>query len=248
MTKECYKKEVLEVAKNVLKIVAESNSKEIKNNEKLMIEFARHGENYFKDNKVKLMIVGRASGKTEKPHLNVTEYDSGKCSINEKKIETCFNEYYYEMEPLRWIHKKEDGKRYIDSKPFFGFSKKVYLKLTGAIDEPEWYKNICYTNLCKIISSEEAGNPSESLKKNQLKNGMLKMLEIEIAYYQPTHILVLDSASEDHSWTSKEFKDELKDYVSCQNSSIKICFSDRPEFRGYEELKRKVIMQFRAKI
>ena len=106
MELECYKKEVMEVAKNVLEVISKGKSKEIKNGEPLMIEFARHGENYFNDNKVKFMVVGRASGKTKKPHLAVTEYTAEGCSINEKKIEKCFNEYYYETDHLSWIHRK----------------------------------------------------------------------------------------------------------------------------------------------
>jgi len=241
---EEYKESVLTIAKSTLESVVQGKSKEVKEKHPLMIEFARHGEKYFSDSKVKLMVVGRASGKTEKVHLTVTEFNSEKCVINEKKIEDCFNEYYYEPASLNWIHKKEGENRYIDSKPFFGFTKKVYLDLVGVTDEIEWYKNICYTNLCKIISSERGGNPSERLKKIQLNNGMLKLLEIEIAYYQPTHILVLDSATENHSWSTKEFKDELRNYVSRQEPGIKICFTDRPEFREHDVLKKKVLIEF----
>lgn len=238
---ESYKYNVIEIAKNAFDDVMKNKSDEINNSRPLMIEFARHGENYFNDNKVKLMIVGRASGTTKKPHLTVTKYDTGKCTISEKKIADCFEEYYYE--DLGWIHKKGDN-RYVDSKPFFGFSKKVYLDLVGVTDEPEWYKNICYTNLCKIISSEVGGNPSEKLKSIQLENGMLELLKTEIDYYKPTHILVLDSATEEHSWSSNELKDAIKKHVINHNPKIKICFSDRPEFRGYEALKEKVLIEF----
>jgi len=236
MTKECYEKRVLEIAKIAFENIAKSKAKEVKaGNPQLFIEFARHGENYFSNNKVKLMVVGRASGKfkKEKVNLAVTEAGAGGYIINEKKIEECFNEYYNEEDNLSWIHRKEGESRYIDSKPFFNFVKKVYKNLTEE-DNPEWYKNICYTNICNIISIG-GGNPSEKLKKAQLQaGGMLELLKVEIEYYKPTHILVIDSASEDHSWTTKEFKDEVRGYAS--GKGIKVSFSDRPEIRRHEDL------------
>jgi len=243
-----YKEKVLSVAKNAFERIINGKFKEIKeiredkeNEKSLIFEFARYGENYFQNDGVRLMVVGRAAGKFKRPKVGLAVIKQGSNGINisEEQIEKCFNEYHYEEKALSWIHKKEaDDKFYLDSKPFFGFSKKIYLELSKEGENPEWFKNICYTNLCKIISTE-GGNPSEKLIHAQMKRDMLELLKIEIDYYRPTHILVLDSATEEHSWSTKEFKEEMRAYVSEQEPGIKICFSNRPEYRGNNELMKQ---------
>ena len=245
-----YKEQVLSVAKNAFERIVDGKFKEIKEiredkegERSLMFEFARYGESYFQSDGVRLMVVGRATGKFRqaKTHVAVVKQGDNGIYISEEQIEKCFNDYHYDEEHLGWIHRKdENGKRYLDAYPFFGLSKRVYHNLTKTGENPEWFKNICYTNLCKIISTE-GGNPSEKLKKFQMKKDMLDLLKIEMGYFQPTHVLILDSASENHSWTTKEFKDEIRDYAANHEPRIRVCFSDRPEFRDRDELTGKAV-------
>lgn len=245
-----YKEKVLAIAEKAFERVVEGDSKEIKeirednaNKKSLIFEFARYGENYFQNDGVRLMVVGRATGKFKQPkdYLAVIKQGSNGVYVSEEQIEKCFNDYHYDGEHLSWIHKKgENDNRYLDSKPFFGFSKRVYLELAKNGENPEWFKNICYTNLCKIISTE-GGNPSEKLKQSQMKSDMLDLLKIEMDYFQPTHILILDSASENHSWTTKEFKDGIREYAANHEPRVRVCFSDRPEFRSRSKLTDKAM-------
>lgn len=245
-----YKEQVLSVAKNAFERIVDGKFEEIKEiredkegEKSLMFEFARYGENYFQNDGVRLMVVGRATGKFRqaKTHLAVVKQGDNGIYISEEQIEKCFNDYHYDEEHLGWIHRKdENNKRYLDSKPFFGLSKRVYFELDQDGENPEWFKNICYTNLCKIISTK-GGNPSDDLIQAQMKSDMLELLKIEMNYFQPTHVLILDSASEDHSWTTKEFKDEIRDYVANHKPRIRVCFSDRPEFRSWNQLRDKAV-------
>ena len=251
---ENYRKNVIEKGEAAFKFILSSPQKpcEIQKKESLMIEYARHGENYLnlKDNEIKFMVVGRAPGKFDaKKSCSVINYDNMTTNVN--AIEHCFAVHFYEKEQcnikenLSWIH-SEDAKRnkkYIDSFPFFSFSKKVYLKLTDQRQDFDWYKNICYSNIFKIVSLT-GGNPSSHSILMQEKF-MLEIFKAEIAYYKPTHILVLDSETDSHCWCSVDFKNAIKDYA--KNHKTKVCFSNRPEFRKTTDLMTTVERDFDIK-
>ena len=241
-----YKKSVIEIGKKAFEDVKKRTSSEMSNNKSLMIEFARHGELYSKNEEIRLMIVGRATGcfDEEKEDCRVIECENGN-QINEERLKHCFEDYN-ENDHLNWIHSQDvrKGNKYIDSFSFFSFSKKVYLALMRQEQDYEWFKKICYTNMFKIISTK-GGNPSVKLRNAQ-KGKMLEIMKVEIDYYKPTHILVLDSrTTKNHCWHDEEFRECLKEYV--QKVGAKISFSDRPERREHDPLLEVVKADFELK-
>lgn len=239
-----YKEKVIKIGCLAFEDIIKYCTDEIKSKTPLMIEYARHGENYLDNDKVKLMVVGRAPGNFgEKTKCSVIDYNS--MTYNEKTIEYCFSEHYYEKEKLNWIHDDNvrKGRRCIDSFPFFSFSKKVYLKLANQNQDFEWYKNICYSNIFKIVSLK-GGNPSNGSRFLQEKY-MLEIFMSEIDFYKPTHILVLDSETDEHCWCSADFKNKIKTYA--KNNDTKICFCNRPEFRKTIDLMAIVDRDFDIK-
>ncbi len=227
-----YKNKVIKSGEEAFNAILNRKCKpfEIKNKTPLMIEYARHGENYFNlnENVVRFMVIGRAPGNfEEKTDCGVINHEN--MTVDKNIIEHCFDVHYNEEDPLSWIHRDDvkRGKRYIDSFPFFSFSKKVYLKLTDQKQDYEWYKNICYSNIFKIVSLI-GGNPSDESMQIQEKY-MAEILKTEISHYKPTHILILDSETDAHSKSSAGFKKEIKMYA--EENGSKICFSNRPEFR-----------------
>lgn len=126
-------------------------------------------------------------------------------------------------------------KRYIDAKPFFRFAKKVYLRLTEKEQNFEWYKNICHSNIYKIVSTS-GGNPSSRLIKAQEKE-MLQIMKVEFEFFRPTHILVIDGEGEEHCWCTR-IKADLK--KNAESFGAKIWFSDRPETRKAEDLIKRI--------
>ncbi len=241
-----YRDKVIESGKEAFEAVIKGQPEEITNKTPLMIEYARHGKNYFNinDNDIKLMVVGRAPGNFgEKTTCSVINYDN--MTVDKNTIEHCFDVHYKEEDHLSWIHRNDvkRGKRYIDSFPFFSFSKKVYLKLTEQKQNYEWYKNICYSNTFKIVSLI-GGNPSDESMQIQEKY-MTEILKAEISHYKPTHILILDSETDAHSKSSADFKKEIKTYA--EENGRKICFSNRPEFRKTIDLMAIVNRDFDIK-
>ncbi len=226
---QTYKENIIQLGKETFEAVIAGQPDEITTKTPLMIEYARHGENYFNlNNNVKFMIIGRAPGKFgEKSDCSVINYDN--MTADKNTIDHCFDVHYNEEKHLSWIHSNDvkRGNRYIDSFPFFSFSKKVYLKITKQKQDFEWYKNICYSNIFKIVSLT-GGNPSNKSMQIQEKY-MIDILKAEISRYKPTHILILDSETDAHSKTSADFKKEIKAFAEEYES--KICFCNRPEFR-----------------
>lgn len=231
---EIYKEKVIKAGEIAIQNVIEQKPKAIKNKEPLMIEYARYGKDYFQNNKIKFMVVGRAPGGFKnKNDCNVMiESDNNIYSFDREKISYCFDVHC--KEGLNWIHapNKEKGKRFIDAKPFFRFAKKVYLKLTEQEQDIEWYKNICHSNIYKIVSTT-GGNPSSKLAKAQ-EEEMINILMAEIEHFKPTHILVIDGEGLEHCWCPPKYKERLKNYAS--ECSAKIWFSDRPEVNSADKL------------
>lgn len=239
-----YRKRVIEVGAVAFEDIIRCCPDEILMETPLMIEYARQGDNYFNNGKVRLMVVGRAPGVFgEKTDCSVIDYKS--MSVDEKVIEHCFDVHYDEDQHLSWIHSQcaKRGNRYVDSFPFFSFSKKVYLKLMNQKQDFEWYRNICHSNIFKIVSLK-GGNPSDESKRIQEKY-MIEIFKAEIEFYRPTHILVLDSETEQHCWISADFKKKIKVYA--EECGSKICFSNRPEFRKTDDLMTTVNRDFGIK-
>ena len=229
-----YRDKVIEAGEAALNAVTESQTKEIKTKTPLMIEYARHGENYKNSNKVRFMVVGRAAGRFDKKSdFSVIDYNN--ITVDKSVIEYCFDEQH-NKDHLEWIHKpKEERKRYercLDSKAFYRFAKNVYLRLTNQIEEVEWYKNICHSNIYKI-SSTEGGNPDWKTKCVQ-EEKMIEIMEYEFKHFKPTHILVIDSETNEHCWCLENNKNRLRKYAS--DCGAKIWFSNRPERKSKQEL------------
>lgn len=218
-------------------------------NENFVVEYARKGENYFSNNPIRLMVVGRVAGlfgksedgKFAKHHLSTLKNNNGKWEVDKEQIERCFKEYY-EKDNMDWIHHERDnvkGRRHIDSKHFFRFAKMVYLKLTEQDQDFEWYKNICNSNIYKIISPV-GGNPTWAVIKRQEKT-MAKIMKLEFEFFEPTHILVMDGENESCCWCN-EIKEDLRRYA--ENIGAKICFCNRPEVNKSDELMETVKKDF----
>lgn len=241
-----YRDKVIELGKEAFDAILNRKRKpcEIKDKTPLMIEYARHGENYFnlKNDDVKFMVVGRAPGLFHKGNGKEREL-VGKidCSVidyitnaaNSAKIEHCFDVHYNEEEHLSWIHMTKEnmdkGDRYIDSKRFFGFAKKVYLNLIKQEQDIEWYKNICHSNVFKIVPIS-GGNPRCALRNAQIKE-MAEIFKAEIDFYKPTHILIIDGRENSPCWCFG-IKEEIERYA--KSLGVKIWFSNRPEYKSNE--------------
>ena len=229
-----YREMVIEEGKKAFDGIIKEQPEEITNKTPLMIEYARYGNNYENNHNVKFMVVGRAAGKfEEKSSFSVINYDN--LTIDNNIIETCFDEQH-NNDHLEWIHKPQtERKRYercLDSKAFYRFAKRVYLKLTNQTEEIEWFKNICHSNIYKITSTE-GGNPSWQMKLAQ-EDKMLNIMECEFKKYNPTHILVIDSETDAHCWCPEEHKNRLRKYAS--DCGAKIWFSNRPERKSKKAL------------
>lgn len=229
-----YRDKVIEAGEAAFNNVAKGQTDEIRTKTPLMIEYARHGENYKIGNKIRFMVVGRAAGRfDEKADFSVIDYND--ITVDKSVIEYCFDEQH-NKDHLEWIHKpKEERKRYercLDSKAFYRFAKRVYLRLTNQFEEVEWYKNICHSNIYKITSTE-GGNPDWETKCVQ-EEKMIEIMEYEIKYFRPTHILVIDSETDAHCWCLENNKNQLRGYAS--DCGAKIWFSNRPERKSRKKL------------
>ena len=253
-----YRNKVIELGEEAFNAILNRKRKpcEIKNKTPLMIEYARHGENYLNlgNDDVKLMVVGRAPGsfckdkneeknKVGKIECNVIDYTISAPDTN--KVKYCFDTHYYEEDHLSWIHKEkeEKGERYIDAKPFFSLAKAVFLELTKKKQDFEWYKSICHSNIYKIVPTC-GGNPNVALRKAQ-EDAMAEILNAEIQYYKPTHILVIDSRTSLHCFCSDSFKESIKECA--KNNGAKISFSDRPEINKNSDLVKFIREDFDLK-
>ncbi len=250
---EKYKKNVINLGEEALRNIIEAKPRLRTStlNRNFIIEYARKGENYSSNNKIRFMVVGRAAGafgeyeneKYAKHHLSVLKNDNSSWEVDKKQIEECFDEYY-ERDHMDWIHHERDaekGRRYVDSKPFFRFAKTVYLKLTAQEQDFEWYKNICHSNIYKVISPK-GGNPTWSVIERQ-EGKMAQIMKEEFECFKPTHILVMDG-DENCCWCNK-IKEDLRKYA--EDIGAKICFCNRPETRKTSDLILTVDRDFNLK-
>lgn len=226
-----YRNKVIELGEEAFEDIIIGQPKEITDKKPLMIEYARYGVDYERA-KVRFMVVGRAAGVfEEKSDFSVVDY--GNMVIDEDIIGTCFDRQH-NNDKLEWIHNKPGKKKYerfLDSKNFYRFAKRVYLKLTNQDEEVYWYKNICHSNIYKITPTI-GGNPSWPAKCLQEKK-MIEIMGVEFKHFKPTHILVIDSETDDHCWCLEDNKNLLRGYAS--ECGAKIWFSNRPEFKSREK-------------
>lgn len=84
------------------------------------------------------------------------------------------------------------------SRPLWNYSKDIWCTLSGSNPattwKNRWFENIVWSNLYKIAPSI-GGNPDEKLKRLQFESSA-KLLNQEISYFQPTHILFLTGYKE----------------------------------------------------
>lgn len=249
-----YRKSVIDLGEEALKNIIETKPKLRAStlNKNFIVEYARKGDNYSLTNKIRLMVVGRVAGefgkaedgKFAKYHLSTLKNNNGNWEVDKEQNERCFEEYYKE-DNLDWIHHERDnvkGRRHIDSKAFFRFAKIVYLKLTEQDQDFEWYKNICNSNVYKVIYPV-GGNPTWAVIKRQEKT-MAKIMKSEFEFFKPTHILVMDGEGNEHCWCT-EIKEDLRRYA--ENVGAKICFCNRPEVNKGDELMEIVERDFNIK-
>ena len=242
---ENYRKNVIDLGEEALKSIIETKPRLRAStlDKNFIIEYARKGESYSSNNKIRFMVVGRTAGKFgevedgkyAKYNLSILKNNNEIRNVDREKIEECFDNY--SEEKIDWIHDedKKKGHRFVDAKPFFRFAKMVYLRLMGQEQDFEWYKNICISNIYKVISPI-GGNPSWRVKERQEKM-MLEIMKAEIEFFRPTHILVIDGERIEHCWC-ENIKDNLKDFA--KELGVKIWFSDRPEIRKAEILIKRI--------
>lgn len=251
---EIYKENVINLGEDALKSIIDTKPRLRTStlNKNFIVEYARKGENYSSTNKIRLMVVGRVAGafgksedgKFAKHHLSTLINNNGNWEIDKEQIKSCFEEYY-EKDNMDWIHHERDnvkGRRHVDSKPFFRFAKMVYLELTGQDQDFEWYKNICNSNIYKVLYPV-GGNPTWSVLERQEKT-MVKIMKLEFEFFKPTHILVMDGDEESCCWCNK-IKEDLRRYA--ENTGAKICFCKRPEVNKSDELMKTVKRDFNIK-
>lgn len=157
----------------------------------------------------------------------------------------------------------EDDKTVIDNpynllrSRFWCDTKEIWENLYGRRTDwnERWFENICWSNLYKI-SPRLGGNPSAKLQNLQ-ENICIKLLQEEIEYFQPTHILFLTGSDwfmpfgkifnnvifigcNKVSGKNKNdiFVEATAEYITRTGSVCKIVVACRPEMRakdGYVE-------------
>ena len=160
---------------------------ELKEEQRRSVFFSMVGERY-KENRVRFMLVGRAVNGWKKGD----EYTSAEDFSNRAMK--------HMNDTGRWKWVENDNGRLItggktayslERSRFWNYSREIYKHLAEGCNKPDariWMDNILWSNLYRI--SPESGNPSGSSQKKQ-KEACAKILNAEIEYFKPTHILLV---------------------------------------------------------
>lgn len=229
---------------------------------------AMQGAEYDKQDKVRLMLVGRATngwGKTlsidsEENFANevVPVFQSVERFQTEWKMQDCLNNPYSEYKDA----KGEWKKYYLSGSSFWNYTKEIWCKLNDVENKPNWYESIVWNNIYKIAPTD-SGNPSTNLIYAQAP-ACVDILKAEIDILKPTHILlVIDKTW--LSWTSRnkvmfDFMQVFEGYQDCgdlipgekkmvqrayKKDKIKVLVTCRPENVGKSEYVTSVLETFK---
>lgn len=127
------------------------------------------------EEKIKLMIVGRAPNGWKKEVIVDSAEDFGKSA---KKT-------FDDSTRSGWVKDAEASGYLLSRSAFWRVSKQIWERLTGRI-APNWIDYIAWSNLYKISNTE--GNPSTTMCRAQFEC-CKELLENEIRIYEPTHII-----------------------------------------------------------
>lgn len=144
-------------------------------------------EEYFKRTK-RLMLVGRAPNGWE------DKYDIS----SKEAFGNSARKHFENRERWNWIQKNDNGKlydgeddngKYFAHSRFWAYTGEIYKGLSGGEGDSAriWMENIAWSNLYKI--SPASGNPSNKSLKLQYEEICPDILDKEIEYLRPTHIL-----------------------------------------------------------
>ena len=194
-------------------------------------------------NDVRMMLVGRAvNGWPE-------EYDFSSA----EEFSNCAMGYMNDSSRWEWVENnngrltaKGNSEYSLERSRFWNYSRDIFKQLTN---EPEddsriWMDNILWSNLYRL--SPENGNPGGRSQKKQ-KEVCLKILNAEVEYFKPTHILFVTG----YDWMFEDIRKKLTKisgkYVEAVGnlSGAKAVIVKRPERVGKEGYVKECIEAFR---
>ena len=196
----------------------------------LDFQFMSYGKHYF-EQKIKLFVVGRASGEYEEDGWVVVSHTGDTTE--------------YDMERLKASVRSElDGHAEWFANSSSQFSKLIrntaHALIPEGIDEDNLQEYIVLTNLYKFIPHCGSKNPSAPLCKAQ-KNIAPAMLKKQLEFFKPTHILLITG----ESWTKIDKNDEnkifeaiLKEYKATY--AAKYAIVERPECKSDDYKQEKI--------
>ncbi|MDD3595216.1 hypothetical protein [Sulfuricurvum sp.] len=156
----------------------------------------------------KIMVIGRAVNGWEKTKLGNKDFEKVYCSAMQS--------FRKKDNPMSWVHntwKNKNKDKYNSARSaFWRVIRKFVIKHTN--DSSNWASQIVWSNLYKV-SPVAKGNPSESLKKLQLKQ-CIELLKLEIDYYNPDIILFITD-----NWF-KEFSDIFNQKIHAEKNMFSI--------------------------
>ncbi|MBQ0055406.1 MAG: hypothetical protein KBS54_04595 [Synergistaceae bacterium] len=227
---------------------------------KLSKFFPLEGENY-RDSKndVRVMFVGRCTNGWTIHNFKDMNFETfysdsemtfdwiGEDGKPRRQVFGSENQYIGYADEVDLTEQEEEYRYYrypIGKSKFFNIVISVTQQLTDC-QQNEWHKHIVWSNLYPI-SPELYGNAEGSLKKAQL-GAARKVLEAQIAYYKPTHIVFVTGWSdwfEDFSnmeifklaTVNKDVADKTETVLVTQGTAcegqVKVAVVNRPEGRN----------------
>ena len=195
-------------------------------NKELVADLAKCGERYM-DSPIRLMVIGRAAGRiSEEPEKWLNDTDGPA--------------YYVDLarqDHLEWLREaKGKGSKRICKRPFYKLVGDVMCELMPEEAQKEdgmgWTHYIARTNFYDITYFNSATNPNKALIQAQHPI-MLRMMECDLSYFKPTHILVITGGD----WPeAKKFQDFMKMIDVTKEKNCKVAVTGRPEFKSCEEM------------
>ena len=129
--------------------------------------------NRYDDETIKLMLVGRAPNGWYEMVDNYA--DKPEQYVDEAMALLLDNSRFHWADDKRLSH-------------FWNYTKSILEEIRGYnFDQRDWYQSIVWTNLFPV-SPKDGGNPSDRLAYSQYHIAR-RLLQTEIEYYNPTHIL-----------------------------------------------------------
>lgn len=237
-----YRKAIIQNMKEAVEEIITYNQR-VKGRSKIKHEYmvadlAKCGEHY-KDSRIRLMVIGRAAGKISvEPEKWLSDVGNGSL------------EYYFDLaqkDQLEWLASRgKKGEKRIGKKPFYKLVGDIVNELlpeeTKGEDGLGWVPYIARTNFYNITYFNSDSNPNKALIQAQ-HPAMLKILECDLNYFDPTHILIITNSN----WPDEKNFQDFMNIIRSRQGDCKIAVTERPEFKNckiVQENMKKIWEQF----